>query len=550
MGLVSLIPIIAGILMIGILAKTVAPSTIQQIKTTKVDTQIIQTQRVIYEAVCRYITLKGTNPTSLNDLITAGLFQSSSNNNGFGGTYSISIDSTKGTLIVTTDIADASARTAFINSYKNTFKPVQGSGNFVNTTFVFPMSVMHGNGQFMTGIPVQSAAPSASAHKFWYDTSGTEAVLKMSDGATWKSVASASSSSSSTGGASASSLGTIITSGSLATTTGTSGDLKYVYDSATNSIQQYAYYNGGWVLSGGGSSSGTIGVCPSGFVSIPNSEGVDGWAKGWCVQKYLPVPYNTSGWTVSAYNTYTYQDAYQTDTTKNVTSKPGVLPISYVSHNNARAICTNRLVDEYGTQITGAIPMKYSVLVKLLQDLSSVPTNWSGNAAGSGFIYSGHNDGSPAYALAASSLDSDGYYGTGNSSSTGANQKRTLTTSKGDIIWDFAGNLSEQMYEGQNIGGTSIWAEYTATADTNPFDPKFVLGYGWNSTQGVGKTIFDNNIATINSITAINPKHWLIRGGSWGTAASSTGLFTSVWGLASLAYRTDDVSVRCIAKKQ
>lgn len=546
MGLVSLIPIIAGILMIGILAKTVAPSTIQQIKTTKVDTQIIQTQRVIYEAVCRYITLKGTNPASLNDLITAGLFQSSSNNNGFGGTYSISIDSTKGTLIVTTDIADASARIAFINSYKNTFKPVQGSGNFVNTTFVLPMSVMHGNGQFMTGIPVQSAAPSASAHKFWYDTSGTEAVLKMSDGATWKSVASASSS---TGGASPSSLGTIATSGSLATTTGTSGDIKYVYDSATNSIQQYAYYNGGWVLSGGGSSSGTIGTCPSGFVFIPNSEGVDGWAKGWCVQKYLPVPYNTSGWTVSAYNTYTYEDAYQTDTTKNVTSKPGVFPISYVSHNSARAICKDRLVDEYGTQITGAIPMKYSVLVKLLRDLSSVPTNWSGNAVGSGFIYSGHSDNSPATALAASALDSDGYFGTGNSSSSGANQKRTLVTSKGDVIWDFAGNLWEQMYEGQNIGGTSASAEYTATADTNPFDPKFVLGYGWNSTQGVGKTINDKNIATINSITAINPSYWLIRSGNW-VGASDTGLFASAWSAIPLNIRSFPVSVRCIVKKQ
>ena len=41
---------------------------------------------------------------------------------------------------------------------------------------------MHGNGQFMAGIPVQSTAPSASGYKYWYDTSGTQVVLKMSDG--------------------------------------------------------------------------------------------------------------------------------------------------------------------------------------------------------------------------------------------------------------------------------------------------------------------------------------------------------------------------------
>lgn len=151
--------------------------------------------------------------------------------------------------------------------------------------------------------------------------------------------------------------------------------------------------------------------------------------------------------------------------------------------------------------------------------------------------------------MIASTSDLDGYYGTGNSTAYGANQKRILYTSKGGAIWDFAGNLWEQMYEGQNIGGTSGWAEYTATADTNPFDPKLILGYDWNSTQGVGGTFYDNNVATINSITAINPSYWLIRGGTWNSAATA-GLFTSGWSAYSLANRDGAVSVRCIAKKQ
>lgn len=549
MGLSVLFPIIAAILMLSILGKTVAPSVIQQIKTTKVDAQVIQTEKAIFEAICRYITLEQSNPTTMNDLITKNYFKATDNNNGFGGAFSFSIDSAKGTVTITTDIADATARAAYINSYKNTFRPTQGSGNYVNTTFVIPTSIMHGNGQFMAGIPVQSTAPSASNYKYWYDTSGTEAILKMSDGSNWKSLASSTFS----GGSASTKLGQIITSSDLPTTA-ESGDIKYVYDSISNTIQQYVYYNGNWVLAGGGGSTSepvvNEGVCPYGFVPVPGSEGVDGWTKGWCVQKYLPVPYNTTGWTLNgSYNTYTYQDAYETDDTKNVTTKPSVYPISYVSHNNARAICTNRLVDDVGNKIPDAMPMKYSVLEKLLKDISLVPANWSGNAVGAGFIYSGHNDNSPNKALAAGALDSDGYFGTGNSSSSGANQKRTLVTSKGDVIWDFAGNLWEQMYEGQNIGGTSAWTEYTSKADTHPFDPKLISGYDWNSTQGAGQTYGDNNVATINSITSTNPSYWLLRSGHWYNA-SSAGLFASHWSAYSLANRNSSVSVRCIAKKQ
>lgn len=255
MGISNIMMLMASILIAGLLGKVVAPSAVQQIKATKVDTQVIQTEKAIYEAVCRYITLNASNPTSLNDLITANLFPSASNNNGFGGTYSISIDSTKGTLTITTDIADSTARTAFINSYKNTFKPVQGSGNYVNTTFVLPTSVMHGNGQFMAGIPVQSTAPSASTNKYWYDTSGTEAVLKMSDGSAWKAVSSPSSSSTSATSIAASSI--VASTTALSSTTGTTGDIKYVYDSASNTMQQYAYYNGGWVLAGAGGAGST-----------------------------------------------------------------------------------------------------------------------------------------------------------------------------------------------------------------------------------------------------------------------------------------------------
>lgn len=56
---------------------------------------------------------------------------------------------------------------------------------------------------------------------------------------------------------------------------------------------------------------------------------------------------------------------------------------------------------------------------------------------GSGYIYSGHNDNAPASALAADPGDSNGYAGEAN---TGGNQKRTLTLSDGEVIWDLCGN--------------------------------------------------------------------------------------------------------------
>ena len=79
----------------------------------------------------------------------------------------------------------------------------------------------------------------------------------------------------------------------------------------------------------------------------------------------------------------------------------------------------------------------------LAADVLSVKYNWSGGAVGSGYVYGGHNDNVPASAIEASTDDDDGYANTGNSASSGANEKRTLYLTSGDIIWDFAGNVWE-----------------------------------------------------------------------------------------------------------
>ena len=76
----------------------------------------------------------------------------------------------------------------------------------------------------------------------------------------------------------------------------------------------------------------------------------------------------------------------------------------------------------------------------IAHNLMNTGSNWSGGSVGSGAIYTGHNDSVPAERLAASTNDSDGYSGTENAS---GNQRRTLTLSNGEVIWDFSGNVWE-----------------------------------------------------------------------------------------------------------
>lgn len=67
----------------------------------------------------------------------------------------------------------------------------------------------------------------------------------------------------------------------------------------------------------------------------------------------------------------------------------------------------------------------------IAQNVLSVASNWSGGVVGSGYIYSGHNDGAPNAALAADTNDANGYYGETN---IVGNQRRTLTLTNGAVI--------------------------------------------------------------------------------------------------------------------
>lgn len=155
----------------------------------------------------------------------------------------------------------------------------------------------------------------------------------------------------------------------------------------------------------------------------------------------------------------------------------------------------------------------------------SVASNWTGGSVGSGAIYSGHNDNSPNSALAASTSDSSGYQGTGNNSPS--NQRRTLTLTNGQVIWDFAANVWEwtdaMIDPGQQPGvpGQSwySWREWNDSAVqyaglgtvSRPSAISSTVA-GYSSAQGIGQ---------LYSRPTESAKHVYIRGGCWYSGSSA-----------------------------
>ena len=248
MNIGAILPVIGSIIMVGILAKQVSPSVVRKVNNVKIEEELVEKEKSIFERICRYINVEKRLPANMTTLISSGYYSTESNVNGYGGRYSFTINSSKGTVTISTDIRDTNVRNLFINTYKNSIKPLQGTGNTVNSTFVFPVSILHGNGNLFSNITTQATRPTATQNKYWYDTSGSTRVLKVSDGTSWKRIR----------GETTSSIGTISTSTRVLPATATTGDTKYVYDSRSNSVQQYAYYNGNWVLTGGGSNRKNI----------------------------------------------------------------------------------------------------------------------------------------------------------------------------------------------------------------------------------------------------------------------------------------------------
>ncbi len=215
-----------------------------------------------------------------------------------------------------------------------------------------------------------------------------------------------------------------------------------------------------------GSSTGNS--CPTGFIPVPGS-GTYG-TNDFCTMKYA---------------------ASQVGSSNVPTSIPSVQPWVNISQTTAIANSPNVTNCASCHLITDA---EYLTIV---QNVLSVPSNWSGGVVGSGYIYSGHNDNAPANALVPDPSDANGYAGETN---TGGNQKRTLTLTNGQVIWDMAGNVWEWTSATTTgnqpgvLGGGFNWRQWTALTTHGTLSPDPFPGTtgisgssAWTSTQGIGQ---------------------------------------------------------------
>ena len=155
-----------------------------------------------------------------------------------------------------------------------------------------------------------------------------------------------------------------------------------------------------------------IGACASGYIRVPCNPAV-GTITDFCVAKYEMK--NNSG----------------------AKSEAAGLPWVSITQTNAITECSNLGANFH--LITNAEWMT------IARNIETTAANWSTGTVNNGAISSGHNDNTPANALAASTDDTQGCTGTGQvcSNVTWDAQRRTSTLSNGETIWDFAGNVWE-----------------------------------------------------------------------------------------------------------
>ena len=217
----------------------VAPSFLSQIYAKKIDSGIAREENLMQQII-RHRDVTGSYPSNMAALIAAGYWKSADNDNGFGAGYEFSVDSSKGQILVSTTISDSIQRAQYISNYQHVFKPVDAGGGLVTTTFVMPTSGSIGTPIAMTSsIPSSATAPDAASNTWWYDTSGTTAVLKVSNGVSWANADSS--------GAVSPTPANVVTGVAGLPATANSGDIRYVLNTVTGTVTPYIYFGGQWV---------------------------------------------------------------------------------------------------------------------------------------------------------------------------------------------------------------------------------------------------------------------------------------------------------------
>jgi len=219
-------------------------------------------------------------------------------------------------------------------------------------------------------------------------------------------------------------------------------------------------------------------VCPAGFIVVPGS-----------------VTYSTSDFCVMKYEA-------KNDGSNNAISQAAGTPWVDITQPASVAAGT--------AACSGCHLITEAEWMTIAQNVLGVASNWDngsgGHTVGTGYIYKGNSDATGS--SIASSDDNNGYFNTSNVAPS--NQRRTLTLSNGQVIWDFSGNAWEWtsgtvqspiVQPGINGGGYNVREYNTLTNQgTLPVNPMpastGIAGAStWTSSTGIG-TIFSSSDST------------------------------------------------------
>ena len=265
---------------------------------------------------------------------------------------------------------------------------------------------------------------------------------------------------------------------------------------------QFGFYLGSclggllWLAACVNSESDYALTCPTGFVKVPRLSGYTD--EHFCVAKYeMKLIFGEAS------------------------SQAMGVPAMGMSRDDALSWCENM---GHGYDL-----ITNSEWQSLVRNVEGVAVNWQGGeVGGSGEgVNRGHSDNSPAMALAATSDDSLGCQGTGESCGGRVwhNQRRTHLLSNGEVVWDVGGNLSEWVKDDSNGSVGSDGDAHLVSISTTSHTVRYLLDNGASSISGVAKKQFgpkgDYLVANFGQFAGLgyaklnSRRGAIVRGGHW-----------------------------------
>ncbi|MBQ49819.1 MAG: hypothetical protein CMP10_20730 [Zetaproteobacteria bacterium] len=253
------------------------------------------------------------------------------------------------------------------------------------------------------------------------------------------------------------------------------------------------------------------GLTGGGWIKVPGDADYE--TEDFCVMKYEAKKVNNAAYSQAA-------------------STPWV----DISQNSAKTTC-----ESLGSGFTLISNPQW---LTIGSNIATVGANWSGGSTGSGSLSLGHVDDSPSATLAADPNDKNGCANTGEScnGSTWESQRRTLTLTNGNVIWDFSGNAwtwTSYYVAGGKPLQQNGFVQYGTISDGNSFKKDQLVptqknwwNNNWTSNNGIGQYY-----------PGANTTGALRRGGAYDNEIKA-GIFSANT-YNNQNYSRDDIGFRC-----